>query len=321
MRNGSGSLYGSISLVRASPRETVLSDRQPRECHFHISTSTSQQCRTVLHLPGCRVLQSPKRRNVSGSFDWSGSSQLSLQALAVLRSLGAAFCLRPHTTSLLTVIRSFHHHLHHHRRRRADSSTRGHHVRLDQIRLLGRSRHDSAASLVRGLRRGFTYHPTSASPAAWCNAYPTCLRLHLACAFCQVSEAHSTPSSPQPNALLHFSRLIELSYPFCEQKVLHRLTTLVLLCNHCRMARLTQSVLVVGGNAVSAFLSWRLSATNACDVTLVWKSGYESVHQYGISFRYGTFISREGLSLTRPQIKQIRQRALQTKTWYGVTLA
>ena len=41
----------------------------------------------------------------------------------------------------------------------------------------------------------------------------------------------------------------------------------------------------VGGNAVSAFLSWRLQATNACDVTLVWKSGFESVYQYGISFK------------------------------------
>lgn len=41
----------------------------------------------------------------------------------------------------------------------------------------------------------------------------------------------------------------------------------------------------VGGNPVSAFLSWRLQATNACDVTLVWKSGYEHVAQYGISFK------------------------------------
>ena len=41
----------------------------------------------------------------------------------------------------------------------------------------------------------------------------------------------------------------------------------------------------VGGNAVSAFLSWRLQATNACDVTLVWKSGFEAVYQYGISFK------------------------------------
>ncbi|KAJ6262125.1 hypothetical protein Dda_2930 [Drechslerella dactyloides] len=39
-------------------------------------------------------------------------------------------------------------------------------------------------------------------------------------------------------------------------------------------------ILSVGGNAVSAFLSWRLQATNACDVTLVWKSGFENVSQY-----------------------------------------
>lgn len=45
------------------------------------------------------------------------------------------------------------------------------------------------------------------------------------------------------------------------------------------------NILLVGGNAVSAFLSWRLQATNACDVTLVWKSGYDHVAQYGISFK------------------------------------
>ncbi|KAI0152963.1 ketopantoate reductase PanE/ApbA-domain-containing protein [Xylariaceae sp. FL1272] len=48
-------------------------------------------------------------------------------------------------------------------------------------------------------------------------------------------------------------------------------------------------VCTVGGNAVSAFLSWRLQATNACDVTLVWKSGFESVHQFGISFKSPSF--------------------------------
>ncbi|KAK4569566.1 hypothetical protein LTR86_003329 [Recurvomyces mirabilis] len=52
---------------------------------------------------------------------------------------------------------------------------------------------------------------------------------------------------------------------------------------------LMQRVCTVGGNAVSAFLSWRLSATNACDVTLVWKSGYEAVSQYGVSFRSSKF--------------------------------
>ncbi|RDW79938.1 ApbA-domain-containing protein [Coleophoma cylindrospora] len=49
------------------------------------------------------------------------------------------------------------------------------------------------------------------------------------------------------------------------------------------------NVCVVGGNAVSAFLSWRLQATNACDVTLVWKSGFDAVSQYGISFKSATF--------------------------------
>ncbi|KAG4418442.1 hypothetical protein IFR04_008427 [Cadophora malorum] len=48
-------------------------------------------------------------------------------------------------------------------------------------------------------------------------------------------------------------------------------------------------ILSVGGNAVSAFLSWRLQATNACDVTLVWKSGFDAVHQYGISFKSTSF--------------------------------
>ncbi|KAK8073700.1 alcohol dehydrogenase [Apiospora phragmitis] len=49
------------------------------------------------------------------------------------------------------------------------------------------------------------------------------------------------------------------------------------------------NICAVGGNAVSAFLSWRLQATNACDVTLVWKSGFDSVHQYGISFKSDAF--------------------------------
>ncbi|PWW78392.1 hypothetical protein C7212DRAFT_182830 [Tuber magnatum] len=44
-------------------------------------------------------------------------------------------------------------------------------------------------------------------------------------------------------------------------------------------------ILSVGSNPVSAFLSWRLQATHACDVTLVWKSGFDSVSRYGISFK------------------------------------
>ncbi|KAJ2901916.1 hypothetical protein MKZ38_001268 [Zalerion maritima] len=49
------------------------------------------------------------------------------------------------------------------------------------------------------------------------------------------------------------------------------------------------NVCVVGGNPVSAFLSWRLQATNACDVTLVWKSGYDHVAQYGLTFKSPIF--------------------------------
>ncbi|KAJ5887485.1 hypothetical protein N7495_007526 [Penicillium taxi] len=48
-------------------------------------------------------------------------------------------------------------------------------------------------------------------------------------------------------------------------------------------------ILSVGSNAISAFLSWRLQATTSCDVTLVWKSGFESVSQYGVSFKSKTF--------------------------------
>lgn len=52
------------------------------------------------------------------------------------------------------------------------------------------------------------------------------------------------------------------------------------------MGRPLMRVCAVGGNAISAFLSWRLQATTSCDVTLVWKSGFESVAQYGVSFKY-----------------------------------
>lgn len=58
---------------------------------------------------------------------------------------------------------------------------------------------------------------------------------------------------------------------------------------HLPYVHILMVICIVGGNAVSAFLSWRLQATNACDVTLVWKSGFESVSQYGISFRCGPF--------------------------------
>ncbi|KAL4936733.1 hypothetical protein BDV06DRAFT_204350 [Aspergillus oleicola] len=48
-------------------------------------------------------------------------------------------------------------------------------------------------------------------------------------------------------------------------------------------------VLSVGSNGISAFLSWRLQATTSCDVTLVWKVGFESVSQYGVTMKSKTF--------------------------------
>jgi hypothetical protein len=59
------------------------------------------------------------------------------------------------------------------------------------------------------------------------------------------------------------------------------------------------NVVSVGGNPVSAFLSWRLQATNACDVTLVWKSGFDHVAQYGISFKY-VWVPRPSLTNRQP---------------------
>lgn len=65
--------------------------------------------------------------------------------------------------------------------------------------------------------------------------------------------------------------------------------------------------LIVGGNPVSAFLSWRLQATNACDVTLVWKSGHDSVAQYGISFKFVHTICFSGFyyMLISSKVKQV----------------
>ena len=71
--------------------------------------------------------------------------------------------------------------------------------------------------------------------------------------------------------------------------------------------KLTPQLLIVGGNAVSAFLSWRLQATNACDVTLVWKSGFESVAQYGISFKcVHTLSACTGCLCTKVCLSQVK---------------
>ncbi|KAK9456759.1 ketopantoate reductase PanE/ApbA-domain-containing protein [Dipodascopsis uninucleata] len=44
-------------------------------------------------------------------------------------------------------------------------------------------------------------------------------------------------------------------------------------------------ILSVGSNPVSAFLSWRLAASNVADVALVWKSQFDIVYNFGISFK------------------------------------
>lgn len=60
----------------------------------------------------------------------------------------------------------------------------------------------------------------------------------------------------------------------------------------------------MGGNAISAFLSWRLQATNACDVTLVWKANYQTVAQYGVSFK---LVARSPGCNTPSDLNQIHQ--------------
>ena len=80
---------------------------------------------------------------------------------------------------------------------------------------------------------------------------------------------------PSPFVPLH--KATALRFPYVQGMVSTEEPLLV--------APLMLKFFVVGGNATSAFLSWRLQATNACDVTLVWKSGYDAVSQYGISFK------------------------------------
>ena len=64
----------------------------------------------------------------------------------------------------------------------------------------------------------------------------------------------------------------------------------------------------VGGNAVSAFLSWRLSATNACDVTLVWKSGFDAVAHYGIFPTYSAYTASKMAALRMSECFQAENR-------------
>lgn len=99
------------------------------------------------------------------------------------------------------------------------------------------------------------------------------------------------PSLPWPCAPLDLS-----TWSFLETTVHIRLWLLLHVYASClvspsllspfAMGRPRLRVCAVGGNAISAFLSWRLQATTSCDVTLVWKSGFEAVSQYGVSFKY-----------------------------------
>jgi hypothetical protein len=43
--------------------------------------------------------------------------------------------------------------------------------------------------------------------------------------------------------------------------------------------------MVVGSNAVSAFYSWRLASSKACEVTVVWRRNWQAVQDYGIAFQ------------------------------------
>ena len=43
--------------------------------------------------------------------------------------------------------------------------------------------------------------------------------------------------------------------------------------------------MIVGSNAVSAFYSWRLASSKACEVTVVWRRNWQAVQDYGIAFQ------------------------------------
>jgi ketopantoate reductase len=45
----------------------------------------------------------------------------------------------------------------------------------------------------------------------------------------------------------------------------------------------------VGSNAVSAFYSWRLASSRACELTVVWRRNWQAVQDYGIVFHSAYF--------------------------------
>ncbi|ORY86951.1 ketopantoate reductase PanE/ApbA C terminal-domain-containing protein [Protomyces lactucae-debilis] len=50
-------------------------------------------------------------------------------------------------------------------------------------------------------------------------------------------------------------------------------------------------ILSIGSNSISAFLAWRLQASGAADVTLVWRSHFDSVNQFGVGFKSDLYTS------------------------------
>jgi hypothetical protein len=107
-------------------------------------------------------------------------------------------------------------------------------------------------------------------------------RRHLhGCGFFQVGFPRTITLSEQNTP--HFFQDFTKASTFLPRQSL--VFAFVRRCINCTLGMDLLNVCVVGGNAVSAFLSWRLQATNACDVTLVWKSGFDAVFQYGISFK------------------------------------
>lgn len=278
---------------------------------------------TAPALPGCRVLQQQVDGVTGQQLPWArlaGTYPYSLQAPACCpfapRLLHHQYHLTSdldarYTTASLLLTRATLLYCWPHRHPRLTVFLAKNCCSLDLIQ-----RRDAASYTL-------SPHPRHLFTTAPAYTHPQCLQRHPDCASCPVSvfaiilRRHSRetmrPSSTFPHRNHGPGRLAET--------LLSRNTPFLSLYYYLNMTRLIQNVLAVGGNGVSAFLSWRLSATNACDVTLVWKSGYESVHQYGISFRYDGFMLRTRLLLTLPQIEQVRQRALQAETWYGATLA
>lgn len=123
--------------------------------------------------------------------------------------------------------------------------------------------------------------PTSRPCAPWLARKPTHLG-GLAPLDLDLSESPTLVLPAQRHRFLPLS----IMAPPPRLRILSGKSSRHLLSSSPIMGRPIMKVCAVGGNAISAFLSWRLQATTSCDVTLVWKSGFEAVAQYGVSFKY-----------------------------------